>query len=255
MAMKPLTLDSSSPTPLHAQFTEQLKKRISKGHWRAGEKIPSEREFMELTNLSRATVRQALGSLVQQGVLEKTHGAGTFVATPKIEQPMNTAYSFSEQLKALGFALGDELIERRLIKADAELAKRLQLRKGAKVIYLHRLRTIDGTPFMVSKAYIPYLLCPGLLEEPINTTLYKLLVERYQLPVVKATDKVEALQPSRDMVKQLKTPLHVPILFVERLATTTHERILHLGLNYIRGDKCFFRVDLSAQASVLELKP
>jgi GntR family transcriptional regulator len=254
MTMKPLNLNSGSTTPLHAQFAEQLKKRISKGQWQAGEKIPSEREFMELAKLSRATVRQAIGALVQQGVLEKTHGAGTFVTTPKIEQPMNTAYSFSEQLKDLGFALEDTLIERRLVQADAGLAKKLQLRKGAKIIYLHRLRKIDGAPFMVSKAYIPYALCPGLLEEPINTTLYTLLVERYQLPVVQATDKLEALQPSRDIAKQLKTPVHVPILFVERLATTTHERILHLGLNYIRGDKCFFRVDLSSQASVLEIK-
>ncbi len=235
------------------QFAEQLKKRVRKGQ--AGEQIPSERELMELAKLSRATVRQAISALVQQGVLEKSHGSGTFVASPKIEQPINTAYSFSEQLKKLGLALEDTLLERRLLKADSNLAKRLHLRKNANVIYLHRLRAIDGTPFMVSKTYLPYALCPELLEEPITTTLYQLLLERYQLPVIKATDKIEALGPSQDIAKHLKLPAHVPILFVERLATTTHERILHLGLNYIRADKCFFRIDLSSQASLLELKP
>jgi GntR family transcriptional regulator len=252
--MKPFKLEPSSPKPLHLQFAEQLKKRVHKGPWRMGEQIPSERELMELAKLSRATVRQAIGALVQQGVLEKSHGSGTFVASPKIEQPMNTAYSFSEQLKKLGLHLEDTLLERKLLKADTALAKRLQLRKGAKIIYLHRLRTIDSKPFMVSKAYIPFALCPGLLKDNLDTTLYNLLVERYQLPVIRATDKIEALQPTPDIMKRLDMPPHAPILFVERLAATTNERILHLGLNYIRADKCSFRVDLSSQASVLELK-
>jgi GntR family transcriptional regulator len=252
--MKPFKLESPSTTPLHVQFAEELKKRVRKGYWKMGEQIPSERELMELANLSRATVRQAIGALVQQGVLEKSHGSGTFVASPKVEQPMNTAYSFSEQLRKLGLKLEDTLLERKLLKADMTLAKRLQLRKGAKVIYLHRFRTIDSKPFMVSKAYIPFSLCPGLLEEQFGTGLYNLLVEHYQLPVVSATDKLEALQPTQDVMKRLELPAHTPILFVERLATTTNERVLHLGLNYIRADKCLFRVDLTSQAAVLELK-
>jgi GntR family transcriptional regulator len=252
--MKPFNLNPKSTAPLHVQFAEQLKKRVHKGLWQTGEQIPSERELMDLAHLSRATVRQAIATLVQEGVLEKSHGSGTFVASPKIEQPMNTAYSFSEQLKKLGLNLEDTLLERKLLKADASLAKRLQLRKGAKVIYLHRFRTVDGKPFMISKAYIPFALCPELLEEKLDTTLYTLLVERYQLPVVAASDKIEALQPTRDIMKRLEMTSHTPLLFVERLAMTTQERVLHLGLNYIRADKCSFRVDLSSQASVLELK-
>jgi GntR family transcriptional regulator len=252
--MKPFRLESASTTPLHVQFAQQLKKRVQKGQWKMGEQIPSERELMELASLSRATVRHAIGALVQQGVLEKSHGSGTFVASPKIEQPMNSAYSFSEQLKTLGLELEDTLLERTLLKADTTLAKRLGLRKSAKVIYLNRLRTIDGKPFMVSQAYIPFALCPELLKDNIDTSLYNVLVERYGLPVVKATDKIEALQPTQDILKRLDMSAHAPILFVERLATTTGERILHLGLNYIRADKCSFRIDLNSQASVLELK-
>jgi GntR family transcriptional regulator len=106
----------------------------------------------------------------------------------------------------------------------------------------------------VSQAYIPFALCPELLKDNIDTSLYNVLVERYGLPVVKATDKIEALQPTQDILKRLDMSAHAPILFVERLATTTGERILHLGLNYIRADKCSFRIDLNSQASVLELK-
>jgi GntR family transcriptional regulator len=253
--MKTLRLNTNGSTPLHTQVASQLEKQVKRGTWKPGEKIISERELMELGNISRATVRQAISSLVQAGVLEKIQGAGTFVRQAKIEQPMNVAYSFSQQLSKLGLRLEDKLLERDIIYASEELAQQLRVRKNSKVIYLHRLRLIDDEPFMISKAYVPYHLCPGLLNDNIDTSLYTLLVERYELPVVDATDKIESLSADKEMSKHLKLSAHTPILFVERLAHTTGGRILHLGLNYIRGDRCFFRIDLSSQASVLEVKP
>jgi DNA-binding GntR family transcriptional regulator len=252
--MKSLRLNTNVSTPLHMQVAKVLEKQVKRGKWKPGQKIISERELMELGNISRATVRQAIGSLVQAGVLEKIQGAGTFVKQPKIEQPMNVAYSFSQQLRELGLKLEDKLLNRDLLVASDELAKRLQIRKKSKVIYLHRLRLINGEPFMINKAYVPYSLCPALLGDKLEPSLYSLLVERYGLPVVHATDKIEALSGDKETSKRLKLSSSIPILFVERLAYTTGERILHLGLNYIRGDRCFFRIDLSSQASVLELK-
>jgi GntR family transcriptional regulator len=255
MAMKTLRLNANGSVPLHIQVAGQLEKYVKRGIWKPGEKIISERELMELGNISRATVRQAIGSLVQAGVLEKIQGAGTFVKQPKIEQPMNVAYSFSQQLRELGLKLEDKLLNRDLLVAPDDLAERLHIRKKSKVIYLNRLRMIDGEPFMISKAYLPYSLCPALLEDKLESSLYSLLVERYSLPVTRATDKIESLQADKETSKKLKLSPDIPLLFVERLAYTTGDRILHLGLNYIRGDRCIFRVDLSSQASTLELKP
>ncbi len=258
--MKPLRLNSNASLPLYLQVAAQLEQQIKRGLWEPGEKIISERELMELGNISRATVRQAIASLVQQGLLEKIQGAGTFVKQPKIEQPMNAAYSFSQQFRKLGLKLEDKLLNRTLLLASDDLAERLHVRKKSKVIYLNRLRLIDGEPFMISKAYVPYSLCPALLEDKLETSLYSVLVERYSLPVIHATDKIESLTiaslgADKETAKRLKLSSRIPLLFVERLAYTTGDRILHLGLNYIRGDKCFFRVNLTAQASVLELKP
>ena len=252
--MKTLQLSPNGSLPLHVQVASQLEKQVKRGLWKPGEKIISERELMELGNISPATVRQAIASLVQTGVLEKIQGAGTFIKQRKIEQPANVAYSFSQQLRELGLKLEDKLLNRDLLVATDHLAERLHVRKKSKVIYLNRLRLIDGEPFMISKAYVPYTLCPALLEDELETSLYSLLVERYGLPVIHATDKIEALQADKETSKKLKLSSTTPILFVERLAYTTDERILHLGLNYIRGDKCFFRIDLRSQAPSLELK-
>jgi DNA-binding GntR family transcriptional regulator len=252
--MKTLRLNPKGSSPLHVQVASQLEKQVKRGLWKPGEKIMSERELMELGNISRATVRQAISSLVQTGTLEKIQGAGTFVKQPKIEQPVNVAYSFSQQLSELGLKLEDRLLNRDLLVATDTLAERLQVRRKSKVIYLNRLRLLEGEPFMISKAYVPYTLCPALLEDKLESSLYSVLTERYGLPIVHATDKIESLQANKETSKGLKLSSTTPILFVERLAYTTDERVLHLGLNYIRGDKCFFRVDLRSQAPSLELK-
>lgn len=247
-------LNHQSAVPLHIQFEQRIIERIERGEWKPGDKIPSERDLMEFADISRATVRQAISSLAHQNILEKVHGAGTFVKQPRFEQPLHVTYSFSEQLRHLGFNLQDQLLERRLLPAPRELAARLQIPEGADVIYLHRLRMLDVTPVMVSKAYIPYHLCPGLLDDPFDGSLYQLLVNRYQLPVLRATECLEAQPPDRGLCGLLRISNRIPIMFVERVAHTRDDVVLHVGLNYIRGDMCYFRIDLVSQPPTLAIK-
>jgi len=254
MAQNSWQLDHQSAVPLHIQFEQRIIKRIESGEWKPGNKIPSERDLMELSNISRATVRQAISSLAHQNILEKVHGAGTFVKHPKFEQPLNVAYSFSEQLRQNGFKLEDQMLERRLLAAPPDLAVHLQISEGADVIYIHRLRMLTGTPVMVSKAYIPYAVCPGLLDDPFDNSLYQLLVNRYHLPIVRATERLEAISPDRSLARLLRISNRIPIMFVERVARTTDDMVLHLGLNYIRGDMCYFRIDLVDQPPTLAIK-
>ncbi len=247
--------DNNRQMPLHSQFEAQMKEHILSGVWKPGEQIPSERDLMAQTGLSRTTIRQVIAALVHENILEKAHGAGTFVKHPRFEQPLNVAYSFSEQLRKLGFQLHDTILDRHLIVADSALAERLQIAKGSQVIYVHRLRLLSGTPVMVSKAYIPYHLCPNLLDDPFDQSLYRILVERYDLPIIRATEKLEAMHPDRDLTQMLRLPPRIPLMYVERIAITRDDVVLHLGLNYIRGDMCYFRIDLVSQPPTLAIKP
>jgi GntR family transcriptional regulator len=254
MAQSGWQLDHRSAIPLHVQFEQRMIERIQAGEWKPGDKIPSERDLMALSNISRATVRQAISALAHQNFLEKVHGAGTFVKHPKFEQPLNVTYSFSEQLRQNGFNLQDQLLERTLIPATPEMATQLQIAEGEDVIYIHRLRLLDATPVMVSKAYIPYELCPGLLDDPFDHSLYQLLVNRYHLPIIRATERLEAQSSDRELAQLLRISNRIPIMFVERIAHTSDDVVLHLGLNYIRGDMCYFRIDLVSQPPTLGIK-
>ncbi len=98
-----LALEPDSPVPLHYQLEQALKDQLESGRWKPGQMIASERELMRAVRVSRATVRQALASLTQQGLLERVHGRGTFVASPRFEQER---IRMSERPTYIGIDLG-----------------------------------------------------------------------------------------------------------------------------------------------------
>lgn len=247
-------LDPLSKVPLHVQFANSILDRIASGEWKPGERIPSERVLMQQASISRATVRQGLDALAQKDAIERIHGRGTFVKQAKYEHALHSAYSFYEQLTAEGIHLSDEVLTREVIAAPRDIAARLQVEPGARLIHLTRLRSANGTPMMLNSQHIPYDLCPGLVDDVFDTSLYQILSERYNLPVLRATDVFEARLPTSTTCKQLKIARRVPILYVERLAYTSDNVVLHLGETYIRGDMYCFRTDLLARATSLMLK-
>jgi GntR family transcriptional regulator len=248
-------LDPQSDEPLHMQLEKQIKQQIARGLWLPGDKIPSEREFMELANISRATIRQALMSLVHQRLLKKVHGSGTYIASTMYEQPMRGAYSFSEQFRQQGQSLTDTVLQQTVEIATPEQAERLAIMPGTEVVVIERLRLLVGQPLMVSMALVPLSLCPDLASQVLTGSLYRLLMERYKLPTIRAIDKLEAVGADKRLASLLRIRQGTPLMYVERLAYTTDNRPLHLGQNYIRGDMCRFSVDLeSGQVSTMELK-
>jgi len=249
------TLQPDSPLPLHYQLEQAIQKEIAGGRWLAGEMIASERELMRLANVSRATVRQAIGTLIQQGVLESVHGRGTFVARPKLEQKLQAVYSFSEQLRARGLSLQDRVLQRQTIPATPDLAALLGVETGERLIHLQRLRLLEGKPLLIESSYIPYSLCPGLLTDDLWDSLYRMLTEKYDLPLVRSSDVLECVTADKAMAYHLQVPPGAPLMFVERVAYTRDELPVQVGRNHIRADMCRFRIDLSAEPTAVELKP
>ncbi len=247
-------LDPDSAIPLHIQFEQRLRARIESGEWKPGERIPSERDLMELAGVSRATVRQAISALCYQNLLRRSQGSGTFVQYRKVEQPLHVAYSFSEQFRALGLRLVDQVLEQNVQACPVELAEKLHITPGTEVIHIFRLRRLDDVPVMLNHSYIPLHLCPALADEPLVGSLYGVLADRYHLPVLRATERFEAFHPDRTLRKRLHITPNTPIMYVERVARTVNDVVIHVGENYVRSDMCYFRVDLQAQPTILAVK-
>ena len=110
--------------PAYMKIHDQIKKDIDEGSWKIGERLPSERDLAEEFAVSRMTLRQAISLLVEEGVLERRVGSGTFVSSTRVQERMRGTTSFTEIVKAQGKTPSSHLISyRRTIPNEQEVAK------------------------------------------------------------------------------------------------------------------------------------
>lgn len=151
----------------------------------SGDRIPSERELSERFGISRMTVRKALNQMVGAGQLERRGTAGTFIPEPAVVRPLSKRVStaISEVVGQRGHNPGAKLLFFEQAKADANIARRLQLDEGAPVIVIKRLRLSDSVPFCVETSYLPQQRVAGLVAADVFAapSLYALLRERFGL--------------------------------------------------------------------------
>jgi GntR family transcriptional regulator len=247
------TLDPTSVIPLHQQLEQAIKAALLRREWLPGERLPSERDWMALTGVSRATIRQAIHSLAQQGIVERSGGSGTYVALPKLEQPLFTAYSFAEQIRQQGLTLRDTLL-RRAVRPAADLAAMFGCAADEPLIVIERLRYLEAQTLMVNTSYIPLHYAPGLMTDDLNGSLYRYLSERYQLHLDRSVDTVEAGIADGNQAGLLHIARGTPVFLLRRLGYMHGDMLLHLGDNVVRADRCRFRLELPQQPARLEVK-
>lgn len=148
-------IDHKSPVPLHKQVREYIKKQIETGKLNVNEQIPSERELCELFDVSRTTVRQAINDAVNEGILNRIPGKGTFVARPKIDQGLLNMTAFEDTIKMRGMKPRTEVISDGIVQADLRVSEALGLRPGGDVVHLVLLGYADDEPVAYYNSYLP----------------------------------------------------------------------------------------------------
>lgn len=247
--------DPSLDTSLRVQTERQMRDRIASGDWRSGDRIPSERALIHLLGISRSTLRQAVDTLIHEGLLERRHGSGTYVTPPRFNQSLDTIYSFYDQFQKAGTPLDDVVVAAIEIEAGPTVAHALEILPGDPVYFVQRVRSVQGIPLMVNQSYLPVRVCPGLLLEQGYHSLYALLRERFGMTIERADDSLEAIDADPTMAMLLEIKPHTTLMLVERRAyTRSPERnfvVVHYGRNFIRGDMVRFHTHLTSLELVI----
>ena len=145
------TLERSNPLPLYYQLKEVLRQQIKAGHLAPHTAIPSEPELVSRYHVSRATVRQALTELVNEGLLYRQHGKGTFVCEPRAQQTLSELTSLTTELQRRGKRPGGLLLLSELARGSESMRQQLRLRfptKEEAIAYCER----HGIAYQVSEA-------------------------------------------------------------------------------------------------------
>lgn len=238
-------IDKSSPIPMYYQLESHIKNQINAGSILPGESIPSEREYAENYGISRMTVRQAINSLVNEGLLYRKKGSGTFVSEKKIEQALQGLTSFTEDMKKRGLNPTSELIHFEIIPSNSFISSELKISEYAPVYEIRRIRLADGEPMALETNYLSANLIKGLTEEVVNASIYAYIEEKLNMRIAHADQMIESVKASAEDEKLLNIDKGHPMLYIQRNTYLQDGTPLELVKSVYRGDRYKFHIKMN----------
>ncbi|WP_307849624.1 GntR family transcriptional regulator [Qaidamihabitans albus] len=221
------------PTPKHAQLREILRRMVER-ELPPGSPIPSERELAERYAVSRLTVRSAIGRLVDEGLLSRVRGKGTFTASRRMELQLYLM-SFTADMRRRGLAPATEVLTTATEQPPAATSKALRLGRSEAAYRLHRLRRADGVPLAVERGWYRPHAVPGLLELDLSQSLYAQLAQRYGIRFDNAWQTVRAESADRETARLLEIRTGSPLLVFRRISSVRGEPVEDMT-SWYRGD-------------------
>jgi GntR family transcriptional regulator len=244
--MSASAIDKTSPVPYYAQLKEAIREKIERGEWKAGDQIPSEPELCRIFAVSRTVIRQALKDLTYEDLIVREKGKGTFVAEPKISESLfQNLTGFYQDMQERGQAPSSKVLKQELVPASLKVARYLSLSPGAPVIEIQRLRFVQGEPIILVTTYLPYALCPKLLQVDLSRrSLYQFIEEECGLLIFRGRRVIEAVAANENEAQLLQVPEGAPMILINSISFLADGTPLEYYHAIHRGDRSRFEVEL-----------
>jgi GntR family transcriptional regulator len=233
--------------PLYFQLEQILKSKIITGDYMPGEQIPTEKDLCETYQVSSITARQALLNLVNEGLLVRLPGKGTFV-TEDIAN-INTL-QFSGKISDLitdGLKTPEvKVLSMNRVKPPKKISKFLRIREDAEVIQVKRTRNANNSPVSYIINYLPIETGIKIKEEDLQKyTMLQILRDQVGIPLSGAIQYIEAIVADYDIASALSVSMTSPILYIETLVFEKGKKPVEFVQTFIRPDRYKYSVKLS----------
>ncbi|HVE93154.1 MAG TPA: GntR family transcriptional regulator [Actinomycetota bacterium] len=202
--------------PFYVQLAQILRDHIAAGGWAPGEAIPSEADLGSLFGVSRTVVRQALGELVAEGLVQKEKGRGTFVSRPKIAQfTVQEVRGFHEEMTQRGQEVRTQVLSQGLASVPPEAAPELGVPMGSQCVSVERVRRVSGEPVVLVQTFLPLPRFASVVDADLtDASLYELLTSRFGVRPCGGVRSIEATSATHELVEHLGVEFGDPILRV-----------------------------------------
>lgn len=228
--------------PYYLQIYQEIRERILTKTYLPNHPIPSENELVKEFGVTRATVRNAIKKLQNEGLILTEKGKGSYVNQPKIEQSLFKFYSFGREHSELNknsVLLGIEE------EQNVEAQKALNLSENQPVKRITRIRRLDHLPVIIENSYIPSYLAPDIETYDLESlSIYDLLENTYGCRISRAKEFLDTCVTDHYYSELLEVDAGMPAFLIKRITYDLKDRPIEFRESVIRSDKFTFSVDL-----------
>lgn len=232
--------------PLYQLLRDDLAAKIGAGTWRPGVPLPSESALAESYGVSLGTMRHAIEELVDEGMLERRQGSGTFLRRPDFSSSLFRFFLF--QAPDGGSALPQSrILNRALVEPTEEVARELALPPGEKSIRMSRLRLYDDEAFASEDIWLPYDRFRAFFEIPlaeIGPLLYPVYESVSGQMVATVEEALTIATADADQARLLHIEQGAPVALIQRLARGHSGDPLEWRRSVGRGDRFSYKIEI-----------
>lgn len=238
-------VQKQSRIPIYAQLQEIITEMIDNEELQAHDSIPTEHEFCAFHDISRMTVRTAIMTLVNEGVLYREQGKGTFVAPKKPNYQLSGLKGLTAVMEELGYDVQTKVQSFAHVVCSKKIAHIIGIPVGQKAIRIRRLRFVDKEAYALETVWIDPEQYPNLTESTVEaTSLYDIFRDTYGL-IPAYTRQIVTPVRLNDVEKEFFALMDEPLgLMFERTTYTEDDKVIEYTKSVYRVDKHQFEMYL-----------
>jgi len=237
-------LKHDSDIPLYKQLTDQIRNAIKMNLFESDEPLPKEMDISKSLNISRSVVRQAILQLVNEGILYRVPGKGTFISNPSFEYDLLGFYNFRDEINRQGLELSIRFESFAKIPIDIFNASMFRVREDDHLLEIYRTLLVNESPVILEKTTIPDSFVPNLQENDVKEGPFMKVFQRHNLALHKAKKYIEPQVADPFISEKLGINLGMPVLEIDRYTYGPENNLIARCEWTVRGDQCRHFINL-----------
>lgn len=231
--------------PLYRVVEDYLNELIDSGELVSGDLIPSEPQLANLLSVSQGTVKKAIDNLVWENKLYRHQGKGTYVSRIDFNNSLFNYVSYGD-IEGDSVRLDKKTTERYIETGNREICSKMGIPDTTDLLYIERVGYIENTPVMVEFSRWRADVLPGLENEDIRIPdlFYALVVDKYDVPVVRAEETLTAEMVTEKTARILEVEMNTPVLVLHRKTYTRDNQVIEFRITKGRSDMFSYKTEI-----------
>ncbi|MFB1050982.1 GntR family transcriptional regulator [Paraliobacillus sp. JSM ZJ581] len=231
----------NSSLPLYKQIANKLKEDIEREKLVHGDAIPSEAKLSQTYNASRVTIREAIKLLVDEGILYRVQGSGTYISLEKIEHNILKLQGFTEEMSNLNTNVTNKVLEFQLTFPSKKMQQLFKIDAADKVYYIKRLRFADKEPLILEHSYLPVSLFSDLSIDSMTHSKYQYISSKGH-KIDKRYGEITPLIPNEELMEHFNIKKEDPLLYLEAYSAFENGIVFEYSNIYFHPYKYNFNI-------------